>query len=131
MADMKQMYPSVTAAAAGGSGGIEMPPPKHGHARVMHLMAERGAHPVPPSHDAEAKVGDTEQFRMVAKLLARESHHIADIIDVNDPALTQNVRLLRAMPSASESSWDSCCCVRGEVLGSRVPGSRVATSKKH
>lgn len=124
----------MTKAADGAGGGIEPPPPRHGRARVAKRMHERGGGAAPPPgffFDPAAKVGDTEQFRVAARLLARESHHVCDIAGVNDPSLTQNVRLLREAPPDSASSWDPACCLRGAGTGSRVPGSRPAASKKH
>lgn len=52
------------------------------------------------------------------RFLNRESFKICEIDQGNDPALTQNVRLLRDQPAFD--GWDDVCCLRGTQRGTYV-----------
>jgi hypothetical protein len=58
--------------------------------------------------DPTNKIGDTETFRVVSKLLAQESHNIAHLEDGNSSSLTQNVRLLRDVRPIAVGAPVSC-----------------------
>lgn len=96
MGEMKKMYPDL---ATGGGGeeppAIRAPPPAAG--RGTKLGRKPG--PVKMKKGAVSrKIHDNESFKIVAKILNTDSHHICTIEGVNDPAITQNVRLLRPEP---------------------------------
>ena len=108
--EMKRMFPTVTAAAAGKStaSAIRAPPPKHG--RQLGRAVDLDTTKKRTGYDVNKKVSDTEGGKVVASLLAKEVHHIADITGGNNPGLVQNVKLMR---SSGPSGWDDTCCLRG------------------
>lgn len=56
-----------------------------------------------------------------ASRLHKESHQICSVETGNDPALTQNVLLLRDRTvGQGEKDWDGLCCVRGKNQGTYV-----------
>ena len=69
------------------------------------------------------KIDDTEAFKIVTKFLNRESFKICEIDQGNDPALTQNVRLLREQPDPRFDGWDDVCCLRKTQRGTYVKGA--------
>lgn len=111
-----------TAAASGSA--FRPPPPKFGRTSKLGRRADLAKRKKPPI----VKVGETEGFRVVASMLNRDSHHICELEDGNDPSLTQNVRLLRDMPRAKDNGWDDYCCLSGMNRGSFV-GRRAKSAR--
>ena len=112
------MYPDLTGSGEGGS-LIRPPPPAAGRATKL---GRKPGPPVTRKGVISRKIDDTEAFKIVTKYLNRESFKICEIDKGNDPALTQNVRLLREQPAFD--GWDDVCCLRGTQRGAYVRSTK-------
>jgi len=85
-------------------------------AKVSKLVAP------PTMFEADLGVSETENAVVISRALAKHSFKICQVETGNNPALTQNVRLLRDdfKYKGEQEVWDNNCCLKGKNRGTHV-----------
>ena len=65
-----------------------------------------------------------EEKIVILKKLHRESHHLAEIHEVNKPHFVTSVILLRNYNEGRNGEWNNYCCLKGNSKESYVKKSK-------
>ncbi|CAM9801009.1 unnamed protein product [Discosporangium mesarthrocarpum] len=73
-----------------------------------------------------------EMAKHTNELLSTRAFKICDIVDGNNPGLTENVRLIRedVLLPPGQAPWDKFSCVRGMHIGGHLKSARGSTTVK-
>jgi len=76
----------------------------------------------------KAKLSSNEENLVVFKKLHRNSHHLAEISEVNKPHFATSIMLLRNYNEGRNGGWNNYSCLKGINKGSFVKKEKFLTN---
>ena len=67
--------------------------------------------------DPSQKLSNNSRYRLVERLMTRNTHRITTLDHADDPAIPLNARILREDPAMDDDGWDRCCVYNAHALG--------------